>query len=449
MGVEDASAVAPASRYSTIAIILHWLIAALLVFEIGLGLRMEAAQGPAKFAAFQLHKSVGITILLLVFLRLVWRLRHKPPESAAGGWERALARFVHLSFYLLLLALPISGWVIVSAGRVAVPTLLYGAIPWPHLPGFAGMTAAAKEGWRTGAEFIHGNFVNLIYLLFALHAAGALKHHFLDRDGSMARMAPGVKAGRWADPRLALIAAALIVAAGLGRQWAPIGASASTSAEAPMVPAPPATAVAAPAPAQATPAASEDGEILAEAEALNEQSAVTNGVEAAKEQLASWTIAPTSTLRFRTKWSGQAIDGAFTRFGGDIDFSPDQLDRSRVEIRIDTASAVTGDGQRDETLKSSDWFSVGSHATAIFKADRFRKTGSDRYVASGTLRLKGVTLPISLPFTLQIRGDEAVMRGNAVVDRIAYKIGEGDFASTSDIPAAVQVEIAVQAKRRP
>ena len=83
--MDEASVASATVRYSTVAIVLHWLIAALLIFEVGLGLRMEAARGSAKFAVFQLHKSVGITILLLVALRIISRFFRKPPAIEAKG----------------------------------------------------------------------------------------------------------------------------------------------------------------------------------------------------------------------------------------------------------------------------------------------------------------------------------------------------------------------------
>lgn len=427
-------------RYSTVAIVLHWLIAALVVFEVGLGLRMGAAHGSAKFVVFQLHKSVGVTILLLMLLRLVWRFSHKPAGVGASGWERGLARAVHILFYTILLALPISGWIIVSTSRIVVPTLLYGIVPWPHIPGLAAMTSVARDGWHAVAEFVHVNLVTIIYGLFALHVAGALKHHFLDRNGGIGRMAPGVRPGTSTDPRLIAIGIGVLLAAGLGRQWLPTSLL-PTAASAAALPAaaPPAAATSAPSPAPAPPAAQRTA---------GKDIVPANSTAPAEAQPMSWTILRTSTLRFRTSWSGEGIDGAFTRFDGDIDFDPDALDRSRVEIKVNTGSAVTGDGQKDETLRSADWFSIASYATATFKADRFRKTGTDRYVASGTLRLKGVTLPISLPFTLRIRGDTARMQGSAVIDRTAYRIGEGEYSATSDIPASVRVEVAVQATRK-
>jgi len=386
-------------------------------------------RGAAGFAAFQLHKSVGITILLLVALRLVWRWYRTPPPAVVTGWQRVLAHSVHLAFYVLLFAIPLSGWAIVSTSRTIVPTLLYGVVPWPNLP-LAGLAAGAKSAWYDAAEFIHGNLWWVVLALFALHLAGALKHQWIDRDGELARMAPGVGGRRW-DPRLILILLGFVGAAALAWQMQfapPAPVPAPVAAAVPPV----AAAVLETAPTQSPTAA----EPVA-TEAPIEKPALSS----------SWTIAPASTLRFRTTWSGSAVDGGFQRFGGHIVFDPAALDKARVTIDIDTASVFSGDAQRDETLKSEDWFGVASHAKSVFRADRFRRLGEGRYRATGTLTLKGVTLPIAFPFTLKIDGDRATMRGTATLDRTAYKIGAGDYAATTDIPAAVTVDIAVDARR--
>jgi cytochrome b561/polyisoprenoid-binding protein YceI len=422
-----------ASRYSTVAILLHWAIAILLLFEVGLGLRMGAVSGSAKFVVFQLHKSVGITILLLVALRLVWRFYRTPPPIVAKPWERVLAHGVHLLFYGLLLAMPISGWAIVSTSRIVVPTLLYGGVPWPDLPGFATLAGTARTTANAAAALVHVNLVLVIYALFVLHVGGALKHQLLDREGGIARMAPGARPG--ADWRLIVILTGAVLAAGLGLRWLPLG---SPKVAAPVVAAAPAAA------ASSTPLPTPTPTATPRAMATPAAAAAV-----AKEPLASWRIAPGSTLGFRTAWSGEPIVGGFTRFDGDIAFSSDDLARSRVAIRIDTASVFSGDAQRDETLKSGDWFAVAAHGTATFKANRFSNLGGDRYLAQGTLALKGMTLPASVRFTLTIAGDKATMRGTASVNRSAYRIGEGDYASTSDIPADVAVIIAVNARRMP
>ncbi len=441
--LHDPTTPTPRARYSAVAIVLHWMIAALLFGEVALGLRMEGLRGPARFALFQVHKSVGITILLLVALRLVWRLLRTPPPVGARGWERALAHGVHALFYLLLFALPLSGWTIVSTSRIVVPTLLYGVVPLPHLPGLADLPAAAKAAWNGVARSAHVNFVLVLYAAFALHLAGAMKHQWFDRDGDLARMAPGVRPGRVADPRLLLVALAALGLISVAT-WVPVtirsAPTAARPAMSPAVPPVPVAAAAAPAlPSAAAPASATATPPLAEA---------GPAAATAPSTVPTWAIQPGSTLRWRTTWSGQTVDGGFGTFDGTIAFDAAALDRSRVAITVDTASVTSGDAQRDDTLKSADWFAADRSPTATYTATRFRRTGPDRFVAAGTLHLKGVSLPVPVAFTLTVAGDTATMRGTASVDRTAFRIGEGEFAATTDIPAAVALDIALTARRR-
>ena len=417
-----------AVRYSWAVIVLHWLIAALLVFEVALGLRMGALKGLSQFAVFQLHKSVGITILLLMLARVVWRLTHRPPPVDAAGWERALAHLVHAAFYALLVLVPLSGWVIVSTSALAVPTLLFGVVPWPHLP----LPAANAQTWHDAAEQVHRSLVVIGYGLVAMHVAGALKHHLVERSAILARMLPGTRPGSPVDPRLWAVGITGLGAAIFGLMWGPASpvsapriAQSGLPAELEELPEP------APAPS---------------AEVAPQPAA--SSVAAEDVAVPQWTIQSGSSLQFATSWSGEAISGGFSRFTGEIAFSPDRLDQSRVVIMIDTASVLSGDEQRDDTLRSADWFATKAHGQAVFRATRFRKTGPDRYVADGSLRLKGVTAPLSLPFTLKIDGARAHMQGAVTIDRLAYRIGEGEFATTGEIPADVNVRIVLNAARR-
>lgn len=414
-------------RYTAVAMVLHWAIAALILFELGLGLRMEHAAGPLRFAVFQLHKSVGITILLLALIRVLWRLTHRPPTLEGAGWEKALAHGVHGLLYLAMLALPLSGWVMISSSRIVVPTLLYGTVPWPHLPGFAEMAAATRDGWHSAGEGIHITLAYGLMAMIALHLAGALKHHVIDRSDILARMAPGAVGGRLGEPRLWVIAVAAVLAAGLGYRWWQVAPPAPSS---PVV-----APVATPVP---EPVASDTPDPAPTAEAT----------QAAAVEVPTWAIAPSSTLQFHTTWSGDKVNGGFKRFTGTIAFSPDALEQSHVEMHVDTASVFSGDAQRDETLKSADWFSSASFAQAVFKASRFRQTSPGHYLAKGTLKLKGVTMPVELPFTLTITGKHASMHGTATLDRTAFKIGEGDYAGTAEIPAAVGVDVAIEATQK-
>ena len=364
---------------------------------------------------------------------------------------------MHPLFYVLLFALPVSGWIIISTSRIVVPTLLYDAVPWPHFPGTGALAGSAREAWNGAATFTHVSLVLVLYGLFVLHVAGALKHQWIDRDRTIARMAPGVRPGAWADPRLVLIAlvAGLAVALGL---WAPLGSTVThnvippppvvVTKAAPM-PVMPASALLADLPVAKTPAAAPPAPKALAPVPASAVPVPTVAIAAAPAPSAvpSWAILPSSTLHWRTTWSGDAVDGGFKRFDGDIVFDPDQLDKSHVTIRVDTASVFSGDAQRDSTLTSADWFATSANPVATFTATRFRRIAAGRFVAAGSLLLKGITLPVPVSFTLVIKGDSATMHGTATIDRTAFKIGEGEFAATTDIPAAVALAIAVTAKR--
>jgi cytochrome b561 len=180
-------------RYSAVSIVLHWTIAAAILTQIVLGWRMtDMDEGLSQFERFQLHKSLGITILLLSLLRLVWRLTHPAPPlpDHMARWEKVFARATHVGFYVGMIGMPLLGWAIVSASPYNIPTLLWDAIPWPHLPVLPGLEEDAKEDIAKQLSEIHSKGAWFILGLLGLHVAGALKHHFLDRDTVLWRMLP-------------------------------------------------------------------------------------------------------------------------------------------------------------------------------------------------------------------------------------------------------------------
>ena len=124
------------------------------------------------------------------------------------------------------------------------------------------------------------------------------------------------------------------------------------------------------------------------------------------------------------------VEGRFDRWKADILFGPKALDRSRVTVTIDMASAKTGDPQRDASLPAPDWFDSANHPSAVFTASRFTESGEGRYVAHGTLTLRGVTKPLALPFQLKIEGPKATVSARASLDRIAVTYGPGTFTGT-------------------
>lgn len=180
------------SRYSRVAIALHWIIAALIVGNLAGGLLFDVIEDADKalyFTVVQLHKSIGLTVLGLSLARLAWRLMNPPPSlpEHMTPAEHLLAKVTHWSFYALMLALPLTGWLMISASPLDFPTLWFGLFEVPRLP---------IERSADTAGVLHDRHELLAYLtigVLVLHVAGALKHHYLDRDDVLARMAPMVR----------------------------------------------------------------------------------------------------------------------------------------------------------------------------------------------------------------------------------------------------------------
>lgn len=156
----------------------------------------------------------------------------------------------------------------------------------------------------------------------------------------------------------------------------------------------------------------------------------------------------TSRIGFVTYWQNAPVKGVFTAWTADIRFDPDDLSAGRVAVEIQTGSADTNYADRDAEIKKSDWFAVQAFPTATFSAETFRHVEGDAYEADGVLAIKGVEQPMTLPFTLKIEGDAAVMAATVPVSRLAFTIGEGQWERTDFIKDDVTVEIEVNATRK-
>jgi cytochrome b561 len=169
-------------RYTAVAVVLHWLIAALVLAQFAFGWWMQTIpKDPPgmRAGAFNLHKSVGLTILALMLLRLAWRLAHRPPAlPAMPAWQARLARATHVGLYVLLIALPLTGYI--GSSFSGYPVKLFGLA----LPSWAPKNVAVKD-WMSSAHLAIGW---ALAAAFALHVTGALKHALLDHDGVLARM---------------------------------------------------------------------------------------------------------------------------------------------------------------------------------------------------------------------------------------------------------------------
>lgn len=152
-------------------------------------------------------------------------------------------------------------------------------------------------------------------------------------------------------------------------------------------------------------------------------------------------------------WSGtqgaNALSGGCTDFNADIVFDPADLSTASVVVRIDTATCRTGDAQKDAYLPQDVWFDVAGFPRATFEARHFKHLSGDKYLANGTLSLKGITQPVSLPFTLTITGDTAHVVGTTTLQRLAFGIGEGPQLSAPTVAGPdVTVKIDLKATRK-
>jgi cytochrome b561/polyisoprenoid-binding protein YceI len=417
------------SRYSTAAIALHWLLAALLALQLALGWRLEdMGQGAAAFAAFQLHKSIGIAILLLSLARLSLRIALPPPPPLPDKvLNLRLAKAVHWLFYLVMIGGPVSGWIIASTARIKVPTLVFGVLPWPHLP--------LGRGWHEPAEVAHGALGWLLAGLVLLHVAGALRHHWL-REDLIGRMLPrGLR--EWRVQSLTVAAALTALGAAFAfAQTMPFGSGGAQSAA-------PGAAKPAIAPKLAEPVPTATPSPAATPSAQPSEEPTDEALPAAL-----WQVEPGGRLSFRADYSGSPVDGSFKRWDASIKFSPDDLAGSSIRVSVDLGSVDTADADRDENLRSDGFFDVAAHPRAVFSSRAIRHRGGDRYEAAGTLAMHGVSVPLTLPFTVTIDGSRANASGSARLSRTAFGVGSGQWADTGAIADAVAVNFRLKARKK-
>ena len=173
-----------AERWGAVSQSLHWLIVVLIVVMAYLGLTMtDLPNNPHKIKLYALHKSIGLTILALVALRLLWRAYAGAPRPLSGMpmWQERIAAFTHWGLYALLFAIPVSGWIVNSA--TGFPLRWFGLVNVPSI-------AAKGEALKALATSWHQFLFWALIVLALVHAAAAFYHHLFQRDATLARMLP-------------------------------------------------------------------------------------------------------------------------------------------------------------------------------------------------------------------------------------------------------------------
>lgn len=392
--------------YGLISKAFHWLTALIILALIVVGLYMGSIPyGPFKLEIYALHKSFGILVLWLVGLRIIWKLLTTKPEAHPNHqwWERALAKITHLFLYVAMFSMPLSGWLMSSAGEYPVP---FFGFQMPDLVG--------KD--KDLAGLMHQVHEILAYILIGavvLHAIGALKHHFIDKDSTLIRMMakPMQKIGPYLIILiLTIFSIAVLVFFLKGQQ----------------------------------PKAQED--------TVNNVVIEESAVSTSDSQ---WIIIKDqSNLNFKASVYGKEFTGEFKDFSGEITFDPENLATNRVDITINIRSVNTDDEERDNSIITEEWFHIDEYPEASFTADSFSKQSDGQFIANGQLTIKGNTVPIKLPFTLEIdeKSDDsrvAVMKGQITLDRLDFGLGAGRWESGDSVGLSVLVDINVMAETSP
>lgn len=388
-------------RYGGVTKTFHWLTALLIVTLIPLGWYANqlpydtAEQLSQKAWLFSLHKTLGVTAFFVALGRILWALSQPKPGllNADHKAESFLAETVHWLLYGALVIVPLSGWIGHAAAAGFAP------IWWPF---GQGLPLVPKD---TGVEHffsaVHWVATKVLIAAIFLHVAGALKHALIDKDATLARMLPGEAAvgplPEQNHSRAPLVAGLALWAIAL------VGAAFLNSSEKPTAPE------------------------TAALDAVSSEWAVDEG---------KITL---TVIQF-----GNEVAGSFADWTADITFD-ETIHIGKIGEVTTTISIPSLElGSVTQQALGADFFDATTHPTAIFTADLGH--ASDGYQAVGTLQIKENAVPVTLPFSLKVRGNTASMRGDLVLDRRDFGIGD-NMPKDTDLGFEVRVNVTLTATR--
>lgn len=396
-------------RYATVAIILHWAIAVGILFMIWLGWNMHGNE-----AYYQLHKSIGISILILTVARLVWRLLNPPPPlpDDMNGLEKTASHLVHLGFYGLMVAMPLTGWIYVSTSYdFDVPTVLFGVISWPDIPGLGALTNATANG---AIEFVHSKLAWLALALLALHVAGALKHEIGAEQGVLKRMLPGV-------PFLKGSVTAPEAARGTAIAF---GSALGLFVAIAVLPG-----------------------LISGAGTSSATDLATNGPT---DIAANWIVDyDNSSIEFSGVHDGNDYSGTFANWTATILFDLENPGTAQVAVTVDTASAEASKKLYTDSLKAAEWLNPAAFPTAEVTITEIVETQPGRYTSTAALTLKGISVAVPFTFTLTPEGDAMRMVGTAQLARQPLDLGQLSDPGADWVSEEVYVSVTVLASPNP
>ena len=350
---------------------------------------------------FSIHKTLGIAIFFIALTRIVWAASQPKPGLLNGDKfpEAILAETVHRLLYGSLVLVPLSGWIHHAS------TSGYAPIFWPfgqNLP-FVPKNEMLAELSGT----LHNIFVFIFLGSIAAHVAGALKHHFIDRDTTLLRMFSGNSSGV-PTSRQPGFATPLILAISIWMATLGISYTAGVFSTVPM----------------------------------HQDNVHLNEVNLADDIDGNWDVQD-GEIKFSVKQFGINVDGSFENWSAKIHYSdiPDKSGR-HGSVRVDVAIESLQMGSIATHALSSPYFNVLQYPTGIFEAEIL--TNGDNLTASGLLTLKDMSAPVVMPIELDIIGDYAVASGTLQVDRRNFGIGD---KNEDNVGAIVTVSFNLTAKR--
>lgn len=382
-----------ADKFSSLTKLFHWLTAGLILMIIPLGVLANRApfetseQLAQKAWLFSMHKTLGVAVFFVALLRILWAMtQEKPgPLHPDRKAETLLADIIHWVLYISLVAVPLTGWIEHAATSGFAP------IWWP----FGQSLPFIPQSEPLAGVFagLHWMFGKLMVASILLHIAGALKHHFIDKDATLRRMWFGAShapetlphARKATAPILAVLAflGAAVAAYNLG---------------------------------------------------FLERHGETIAAAALEDVSSEWTVTE-GELSITITQFGSKVSGSFAEWTSDISFDPEPADvMGTVETVISIGSLTLGSVTAD--AMGPDYFDVEMHPTAVFTADIM--PDGNAYVAEGTLTIKDASVPVSLPFVLDLDGDTAQMAGSLSINRMDFGVGatqtdEGSLGFNVDI----------------
>ncbi len=396
--------------YGLIAQLLHWVTAILILILIPLGMFMHdlpvsSVEDVAyKSWFYSLHKTLGVTVFLVALIRVAWAAVQPHPKPLNGDrkLESLAAQTIHWMLYGAIILMPLTGWLHHSAAEGFAP------IWWPLSQDLPLVPKDPQLASFFG--FAHFFTAILLGLSLVLHIGGALKHALIDRDSTLSRMVPGKAPAiptdlpdpHFKNSPFVLAALSFLILGGVTLAGYEISSSA-------------------------------DG-----------QNRVNIGSTA--DAAAGWVVDHgKSRLEIQIVQSGSQITGSFANWNAVINFDPENLESSQVEVDIDIASLSLGSVSKQAI--SADFLNAVSHPVGRFVSSSFASTGEGSFEVHGQLTLAGLSKPVILPFDLRIEDDRAFVEGRVKIDRLSFDIGRKGFESDGVVGFEVAVTVILEAEK--